>query len=54
MIKVNIVTKRAISLAARRLNLAHQVWRIRSHSTRGFKSWAGLEGAFLLCSSQIS
>jgi transposase-like protein len=24
-------------------------WRIRSHSTRGFKSWAGLEGAFLLC-----
>lgn len=28
-------------------------WRIRSHSMRGFKSWAGLEGAFLLCGSQI-
>ena len=26
-------------------------WRIRSHSTRGFKSWAGLEAAFLLCGS---
>lgn len=26
-------------------------WRIRSRSTRGFKSWAGLEGAFLLCGS---
>jgi hypothetical protein len=24
-------------------------WRIRSHSTRGFKSWAGLEAAFLSC-----
>jgi hypothetical protein len=29
-------------------------WRIRCHSTRGFKSWAGLEGAFLLCGSQIA
>jgi transposase-like protein len=27
-------------------------WRIRSHSTRGFKSWAGLEGAFLLCGNE--
>ena len=26
-------------------------WRIRSRSTWGFKSWAGLEGAFLLCGS---
>lgn len=26
-------------------------WRIRSHSTRGFKSWAGLEAAFLACGS---
>jgi hypothetical protein len=26
-------------------------WRIRSYSTRGFKSWAGLEAAFLLCGS---
>jgi hypothetical protein len=24
-------------------------WRIRSHSTRGFKSWSGLEAAFMLC-----
>jgi hypothetical protein len=23
-------------------------WRIRSHSTHGFKSWAGLDAAFLL------
>lgn len=29
-------------------------WRMRSHSTRGFKSWAGLEAAFLLCGSQIA
>jgi transposase-like protein len=28
-------------------------WRIRSHSTRGFKSWAGFEAAFLLCGSEI-
>lgn len=28
-------------------------WRIRSHSTRGFKSWAGLEAAFLACSEDI-
>ena len=27
-------------------------WRIRSHSTRGFKSWAGLEAAFLLCGNE--
>jgi hypothetical protein len=24
-------------------------WRIRSHSTRGFKSWSGLEAAFMVC-----
>lgn len=29
-------------------------WRIRSHSVRGFKSWGGLEAAFLLCGSQIA
>jgi hypothetical protein len=29
-------------------------WRIRSWSTRGFKSWAGLEAAFLLCGSERS
>jgi len=29
-------------------------WRIRSRSARGFKSWAGLEAAFLLCGSQIA
>jgi transposase-like protein len=29
-------------------------WRIRSRSTRGFKSWAGLESAFLLCGSDRS
>lgn len=29
-------------------------WRIRSHSTRGFKSWAGLEAAFLLCGNPIA
>ena len=29
-------------------------WRLRSHRTRGFKSWAGLEGAFLLCGSEIA
>ena len=28
-------------------------WRIRSHSTRGFKSWAGFEGGFLLCGSEL-
>jgi hypothetical protein len=27
-------------------------WRIRSHSTRGFKSWAGLEAAFLACAEE--
>ncbi len=26
-------------------------WRIRSHSTRGFKSWSGLEAAFMVCGS---
>ena len=29
-------------------------WRIRSRCVRGFKSWAGLEAAFLLCGSQIA
>jgi hypothetical protein len=29
-------------------------WRIRSHSTRGFKSWAGFEAAFLLCGSELA
>ena len=29
-------------------------WRIRSHSARGFKSWAGLDAAFLLCGSIIA
>ncbi len=28
-------------------------WRMRSHSTRSFKSWAGLEAAFLLCGSEL-
>ena len=28
-------------------------WRIRSHCTRGFKSWAGLEAAFLLCGNEL-
>lgn len=28
-------------------------WRLRSHSTRGFKSWAGLEAAFLVCGSEM-
>jgi transposase-like protein len=28
-------------------------WRIRSHSTRGFKSWAGLEAAFLVCGNEL-
>jgi hypothetical protein len=28
-------------------------WRIRSRSTRGFKSWAGLEAAFLACGNEI-
>jgi hypothetical protein len=28
-------------------------WRIRSHSTRGFKSWGGFEAAFLLCGSEL-
>ena len=27
-------------------------WRVRSRSTRGFKSWAGLEAAFLACGSE--
>jgi len=26
-------------------------WRLRSRTTRGFKSWAGLEAAFVLCGS---
>jgi len=29
-------------------------WRIRSHATRGFKSWDGLEAAFLLCNDPIA
>jgi hypothetical protein len=29
-------------------------WRIRSHSMRGFRSWAGLEGAFPLCESELA
>jgi transposase-like protein len=29
-------------------------WRIRSRSTRGFKSWAGLEAAFFLCGNEIA
>jgi hypothetical protein len=29
-------------------------WRIRSHATRGFKSWAGSEAALLLCSDPIA
>jgi hypothetical protein len=28
-------------------------WRIRSRSTRGFKSWAGMEAAFLACGSDL-
>ena len=28
-------------------------WRVRSHSTRGFKSWRGLEAAFLACGSEL-
>jgi transposase-like protein len=28
-------------------------WRIRSRSTRGFKSWAGFEAGFLLCGSEL-
>jgi len=28
-------------------------WRIRSHSTRGFKSWAGLYAAFVVCAQQV-
>jgi hypothetical protein len=28
-------------------------WRLRSHSTRGFKSWAGLEAAFLVCGNEL-
>jgi hypothetical protein len=28
-------------------------WRIRSHSTRGFKCWRGLEAAFRLCSEAL-
>jgi hypothetical protein len=27
-------------------------WRVRSHCTRGFKSWAGLEAAFLACAEE--
>jgi len=26
----------------------------RSHATRGFKSWDGLDAAFLLCSDPIA
>lgn len=29
-------------------------WRIRSHATRGFKSRAGLEAAFLLCNDPVA
>ena len=29
-------------------------WRLRSRSTRGFKSWAGLEAAFVLCGSAFA
>lgn len=29
-------------------------WRLRSHRTRGFKSCMGLEGAILLCGSEIA
>jgi transposase-like protein len=28
-------------------------WRMRSHSTRGFKCWAGLEAAFLACAEEM-
>ncbi|HEX7974579.1 MAG TPA: hypothetical protein VF498_09240 [Anaerolineales bacterium] len=28
-------------------------WRIRSHSTRGFKSWLGLEAAFVTCAQDV-
>jgi hypothetical protein len=28
-------------------------WRIRSRSTRGFKTWAGLANAFTLCNAHI-
>lgn len=28
-------------------------WRIRSRSTRGFKSWAGLEAAFTVCAQRV-
>ena len=28
-------------------------WRIRSHSMRGFKTWAGLVNAFTLCNAKI-
>lgn len=27
-------------------------WRVRSHSTRGFKSWDGLEASFLVCGNE--
>ena len=29
-------------------------WRLRSRTTRGFKSWTGLEAAFLLCGSALA
>jgi hypothetical protein len=29
-------------------------WRVRSRTTRGFKSWAGLEAAFVLCGSAFA
>lgn len=29
-------------------------WRLRSRTTRGFKSWAGLEAAFVLCGSALA
>jgi hypothetical protein len=29
-------------------------WRVRSKSVRGFKSWAGMEAAFWVCSSRVA
>lgn len=29
-------------------------WRLRSRTARGFKSWAGLEAAFVLCGSKLA
>jgi transposase-like protein len=29
-------------------------WRMRSRTTRGFKSWAGLEAAFVLCGNDLA